>query len=355
MRRYRLLTACTMVSLMGAVVSCETRPAQDRIPKHEAAWTGRPGNLASSGHGKNFIYGTLWRPDLEEKRLVLWRWQGDLIKEVSTSVLPRSRGAVPVNDDICGLTLGRKKGPWPFALMELDGNTILKKWETLPGWMVWGVGVSMNGKFVVLVKTDSATAPDYEFGKQRTSVSLIDVARRELRVVIELQGHGAGTIRTVVVTDDGRYIAVAGWNNGTAMVDAKEGTLLWAKRPQHEISTGYAAFAPDGKLIYTAGSEGCVYGIEVATGNVANQRWATTTGKSNYAHRVSSLAVSSDGKWLAAGTGPEGEVYVWNLEGDKKPRALRHGRGVIDIVAFSPDAKNIVSVGAGALKVWQLE
>ena len=162
-------------------------------------------------------------------------------------------------------------------------------------------------------------------------------------------------VRRIVVTSDGRYVAAAGWNNGTAMVDTKNAKVLWKKRAKGEISTGYAAFTPDGKLIYTAGSKGCVYGIDVLTGDVVSTRWATMTGKSIYAHRVSSIALSDDGKWLAAGTGPEGEVYVWNLEGNDKPRVLHHGIRTIIIVAFSPDAKNIVSVGGGVLKVWQVK
>ena len=65
--------------------------------------------------------------------------------------------------------------------------------------------------------------------------------------------------------------------------------------------------------------------------------------------------ISNDGKMLAAGTGPEGDVYVWNLEDNSPPRVLKHGLNTIMIVAFSPDAKNVVSVGGGALKVWSVD
>jgi len=257
---------------------------------------------------------------------------------------------------LCGLSLypGDDFSDWPYALLDAANNKVIKQWYAPKSWSISHAGASMNGKFISLVAEDGVNAAGYDFEHPRARVGIIDVEKRGLRWVANLDGHGAGTIRRIVITDDGRYVTVAGWNNGTAMVDAKEGKVLWAKRPEGEVSTGYAVFAPDGKRIYTAGSEGCVYAIDAATGNVLSQRWATSTGESIYAHRVSALAVSTDGKWLAAGTGPEGEVYVWNLEDNDNPRVLQHGGGTINIVAFSPDAKNIASVGAGALKVWPL-
>ena len=263
---------------------------------------------------------------------------------------------VPAMAGLCGLSLRRGEGIWPYALVRTEDGEVLKEWNMPDGWWTPRAGGSQNGKFIACMAREGVEAAGYDFsGPERARVALIDVERRELVWVADLVGHGAGTVRMIVISDDGRYIAVAGWNNGTAMVDAKEGKVIWAKRPEHEISTGYAAFAPGGNVLYTAGSEGCVYCINCEDGSVEKELWATSTGESIYGHRISALAVSSDGKWLAAGTGPEGEVYVWNLEGDGKPHVLQHEDGCsIEIVAFSPDSKNVVSVGGGRLKVWRL-
>jgi WD40 repeat protein len=68
------------------------------------------------------------------------------------------------------------------------------------------------------------------------------------------------------------------------------------------------------------------------------------------------MAVSLDGRWLAAGTGPEGTVYVWDLHkpANEKPRVFKHGQLSILVVQFSPTSDHVVALGEG-MKVWKLE
>lgn len=344
--------------LLATIVSCEKSIPEADIqdtPKQTSAWTGRPGSLMECERGDNFIYGILKKTNSEESLLVLWKWQGDSLKEALTSTLPPSHLVFPAANDLCGLRLYKAQAPHPYALLDLSNGKVLKEWA-LPGWWFPYAGGSLNGKFIAITAKADLTSKlcpaDYEV--KRLKIGLIDVAKKELNWVAELSGHGSYTIRQIAVTDDGRYIAIAGWNNGTAMVDARESKVLWAKRPAGEISTVSATFAPDGKLLYTAGSEGCAYCIDVQTGEVVKQLWATPTGESIYGYRVSALACSSDGQWLAAGTGPEGDVYLWNLKQGGKTHILMHGGGTIDVVAFSPVGDSIATVGAGRVKVWTL-
>lgn len=353
LNRQSMVGAGIVVALVVGLVSCERLTLQRSAggPNQECAWTGRPGNLAEWGHGSDYIYGLLAVPDARDKDIcVLWTWQGDSLKETCAYTLPWAGDVIPTVKGVVGLALGRERGTWPYALMDVNDGRVLRQWETPANRWIRLAGGSRSGMFIAIVLDEGGA-----LAGTGAQVGLIDVSKRELGVAAVLEGHGVGTIRTVVVTDDGRYVAVAGWNNGTAMIDAQAKKVLWAERPKHEISTCYAAFASDGKVIYTAGSEGCVYTIETATGKVLAQRWASETGESIYGHRVSSLALSADGRYLTAGTGPEGEVYVWDLNGDGPPRVLQHGHGTIIIVAFSPDSRKVASVGGGVLKVWRLK
>ena len=353
-KRQAILVACIIVTVV--LPSCRERSPQDEgdTPIQENAWTGHPGSLAEWGHGADYVYGVLGQPDSEEDSLVFWKWRGDAMKDKGALRLPYSSDVVPAAEGLCCLSMRREDGEWSYAILRLEDGAVLREWVPPEYWWCCKAGGSANGNFVAVVMALSGSSPDKKVGEDYVRIGLIDVSKRERKWVGEIRGHGSATIRRVVVTDDGRYVAIAGWNAGTAMVDTEKGQVIWAKRPSGEVSTGYAAFAPDGKTIFTAGSAGCVHEMEVTTGKVLSQRWATSTGKSIYAHRISALAISSDGKRLAAGTGPEGEVYVWDLDKKARPRVLHHGWGSINIVAFSPDARNVVSVGAGELKVWRL-
>jgi WD40 repeat protein len=160
----------------------------------------------------------------------------------------------------------------------------------------------------------------------------------------------------MTVSEDQRYVAIAGWDNGAAIYDLHTEKVLWAKRPKDEVSTKFAHFSKDGKTIYTGGTEGAVYGIDVLTGEVKSKRWATPTGETIYGFRIMAMAVSLDGRWLAAGTGPEGTVYVWDLNkpANAKPRVLKHGQLSILVLQFSPTSDHVVALGEG-MKVWKLE
>jgi WD40 repeat protein len=129
---------------------------------------------------------------------------------------------------------------------------------------------------------------------------------------------------------------------------------LWAKRPPSEISSSYGVFAPDNKVLYAGGSEGCVYEMDVRTGKILSRWFASKSGKSEYGHRISALACSPDGRYLATGTGPEGLVWIWSQADGKLLKILKHGGGPVRLVSFSPDSKALATFVPGTLKVWNV-
>jgi len=76
-------------------------------------------------------------------------------------------------------------------------------------------------------------------------------------------------------------------------------------------------------------------------------------------NRIEAVAISKDGEWLAAGVCPDGEVYLWNLKDNSRPRIFLHNppgvMGTVLILSFSPDARRLASVGKGGLKIWKVK
>jgi WD40 repeat protein len=245
-------------------------------------------------------------------------------------------------------------------LVSFETTRELHRWAPRQGWAFdtkYSWGLSANGKFAAtILQEDVGGQPpaDYNPVNPRYRIGLIDLTSLELKWVGEVSGHGSSTIRQIAVSNDGKYVAVGGWNNGVAMIDSSQGKVLWADRPPTEVSTGYVLFSSDGLKLYSAGSEGCVYTTETLAGKITGQWWATETGRSIYGHRVSCLANSPDGRWMAAGTGPEGHVYLYDAVSMGRPRLLIHGLQTIEVVTFSPDSKYLASVGGGRIKIWSL-
>jgi WD40 repeat protein len=136
------------------------------------------------------------------------------------------------------------------------------------------------------------------------------------------------------------------------MIDVQAQKCLWIKKPWREAGLYYAAFSPDSKSVYAGGTSSAVWAFDVRSGKKLSHWYANDSGREQYGHRISCLAVSPDGKWVAAGAGIEGNVYIGSTAESRKVATLKHGGSTLLLVQFAPDSKAIASVAAGKLKIW---
>jgi WD40 repeat protein len=116
------------------------------------------------------------------------------------------------------------------------------------------------------------------------------------------------------------------------------------------------AFSPDGRTLYAGGTSGWVYAYEASSGRVTMRVLASRETKPVYGYRVSKVDVSPDGTLVAAGTGPDGDVYVWDTKTGKRVVVISSKGSTVSDLAFSPDSRELV-VGGGmrmALDVWRI-
>lgn len=288
----------------------------------------------------------------------IWTWREGTVVRDNVFARPKNVFNITIVQDGRYMGHGFRKGVNDAILVlnSFETGEVVKEWKPPDGWEFQSIeaGLSSNGKLAAVVLAAKPNSDPDETERHR--VGRIDLRTLELAWVGELSGRGAPTIRRIAVSDDGRFIAVGGWDNGVALVDASEKKVLWSGRSPMEVSTGYVRFSSDGLTLYTAGSEGCVYTVDTITGRRRGRLWATDTGRSLYGHRISSLAISPDGRWLAAGTGPQGRVYLWDITSPApKPRTLPHGGGTVFIVEFSPDSQRLASVANGTIKIWNVK
>jgi WD40 repeat protein len=160
------------------------------------------------------------------------------------------------------------------------------------------------------------------------------------------QAH-SGPILAIALSPDGKLLASsASKDQVTKLWDTENWTL---KRMINSGASYALAFSADGRRLLTGGSEVQLW--DTATGSLVN----TFEGKSL---SVTSLALSSDGSMLAAGTSAEGtsqlSVLLWDIATGKLKHAIRGHSGPVWSVGFSPDGKFVVSGSDDAtIKIWE--
>jgi len=280
-----------------------------------------------------------------------WYWKGDALSEGPDIQMPDLLRATVASANIC---IGRENSgvrgvPWPLVAVRFPENKTLKRWAPPDGWLYDNIGVSINQRFAAICLAVAMTNDEYK-GEIRLRIGLLDLSSLELSWVGGLPEESI-TIRSIEVTGDGKYVALGGWKNNIVVVDTVAQKVLWSDRPEGVATLNYVAFTSDGATVYGAGDCG-VYGYDTKTGKIKNQWVATETGQPIYGHRISCLAVSPDDSCVAAGTGPDGQVFLFYPADKPRRQLLDHGMRTISLVTFSPDSTHVASEAGGKIKVW---
>jgi WD40 repeat protein len=186
-------------------------------------------------------------------------------------------------------------------------------------------------------------------------IKVWDADTRRVRFSLPGQAFNA-----VVFSPDGRRLAAA--ETAAAQRAFRQEVKLWDTALGQEILTlsgpnfgtiDYLAFSPDGKFLAGA----CNQPAKNSVGEI--RLWDATPSRDLFTvhlpeGHVTALALSPDGKYLAAGSGA-GEVRVWDTATAQETLTLRGHLGPIQALAFSPDGKHLASGSQDcSVMVWDL-
>ncbi len=218
----------------------------------------------------------------------------------------------------------------------------LRRWDAKTGAAVPDPARDFTTTFGTTLLSPDATrvvAPHVDHSPNRMSVREYDLAtdrHAELFPVPDRRPGGHYGAQKFVLSPDGGLLA-EGWGNELYVWD------LRTRAVRHHLKfsgtqTFPGPFTPDGKHLLTAGGDdGAVRFWDVATGK--QTRVLTREGRAPSG--VSRLAVSSDGRWLAAAAnsfqlGVGAEVAVWDLTAGDPPRVVILPEGFAHALAFGP-------------------
>jgi very-short-patch-repair endonuclease/outer membrane protein assembly factor BamB len=202
-----------------------------------------------------------------------------------------------------------------------DGNVYLLKSERDRGELLWGYGT--GDAFVESV----AITPDgnYIAAGTQGADGHVNLLNREGRLLWEYNtGHGRAIVSSVAITFDGDYIAARDRND--VYLFNKEGEVLW----KYEIGGAESvplfaevSITSDGKHIAAGGEDGNVYLLN-------REGVLLRTYKTGSVSRIEDVAITPEGDHIAAGC--KTAVYLLN-EGGAVLWDYRTGRITSNVVA----------------------
>lgn len=353
----RIAIAVVIAPTLSTSLAC--RPAgRSRVPSGTVVrsqpdstmeWMGRGGGFGDWGCGGKYLYARSVNPVI----LDVWQWEGEVLTKLFEVNRDGEYSLSWIDGDL--IIFSGLDGYKPFmGLRNARSGKLLRRWDPPVGYYCDHFDLNRNGEFVALCLTEEVGEggpPDRDGWRTRLKVGLFSVCSKDLKWIATLTGV-TNQVEHAAVSDDGAYIAVAGWENSLVLIDVATQKVLWTFKPagpQYHV-----AFSPDGETVYSGGTLGMIHSIEVETGRLLDS-WATTrSGRDEYLHRLSCLAASGDGRWVAAGAGLEGKAYLFDTRTGKLAQILAHGGGAVRLLSFSPDSKVLATFVPGSLKVWKM-
>jgi WD40 repeat protein len=225
------------------------------------------------------------------------------------------------------------------------GDQTIKVWDveagkellTLPGtYSVCSLALSPDGKRLYAVSIqDEFMVWNVEAGKET-------LLKRE-------PGYG----NLIALSADGKRLYFSNSGKWNPRIPLMEWDLEVGKdtRTLREHPGGVFALSAGGKRLFSAGADRTIKMWDLdwrAEGRKPPEPTLTLRGHTN---RVTSLALSADGKRLCSAALQE--IKVWDLETGKEALTLSNGGGVSSL-ALAPDGKLLFAAGKG-ITVWSLE
>ncbi len=209
-----------------------------------------------------------------------------------------------------------------------------------PGVWTWGMSVSADSKRLLAGHADNSVRL-YE----------VDTGKELHRLVKHI-----GQVWVAALSPDGKRAVTGGLDRTLHLWDATTGKHLRA----FENVSDYprcGAFSPDGKKIVIGH-----YSTPNFTSSAGTVRiWDVETGKlersaTGHTGAITAVAWSRDGKWIASSSFDK-TVRIWNAGTLEEQRRLTVSTQGSDGVAFTPDARRVVTAGWGSdfsVKVWDV-
>jgi WD40 repeat protein/serine/threonine protein kinase len=184
-------------------------------------------------------------------------------------------------------------------------------------------------------------------------IKIWDLAARAVLMVFE--GHPNSIVKDLNFSPDGRVLSSTScdydsqYDNSVKLWDLASRNPHGRTLHRYSYGGGGVVFSPDGRLLFSTGTDSVIRVWNVATGKEAA---APLQGHTCW---VGALAISPDGLSMAS-AGGESAVKVWNVGSRQFERELLGDSTPVDALAFSPDGR-VLATGSRdrTVRLWDYQ
>lgn len=290
----------------------------------------------------------------------VWQWKDTGLESLATHTLeylPLSLSFPSRSSIMCSyFDMKAKKAAF---LMTHGDDSEPTVWYADEQWAHHISHSNRDGSRVVIWASPDVRNPRH--GENISRVGLLNTCDREIEWFAEVSSEdgvlSSPRITSGRLSDDGMAIALAGVRDGIALVDTKAKAVRWMCQPEGEPGLVDIVFSFDGKSIYTGGVGGSVVVIRASDGRIT-AKWPVTLSpvsrNTDRSYRITALAASPDGRFVAAGVGTPGLVFLFSTADGSLIRVYGHGDRAVLSVTFSPDSTRLASLAGNKIKTWAM-
>jgi WD40 repeat protein len=287
----------------------------------------------------------------KNNHIYTWQWRDLSIWPVVAR--PEAVVAVPFAEDKIvyiplnappGLILTDLKGENKLANLALSYSAECKKIKT-----------SSSGKFGMISMFFKEGAE-----KNWLKLALFDSDLKDLPFVFQKDTKAENfLLYDFTITNDGNLLAGAGEKDyaWVFITDVKNGNILWEKTfPEYGKFT-CVEFSPDGKMLFVAEKVRYILAFDTTTRQLVNKfvmdEYPTPAHQKQ---NICCIAISPDGRTLAADTEPASTVWFWDITSGSQTGKISASELTVSDIAFSPDSKYLVTgcLVSPEIKIWKV-